>query len=174
MALGFHSYRNAPLRFRLDTTIQMLLGTPLNKKPRPKRCMKSSLYRSFCQIHQRGLSDDDKFCMDLFFQAQASRPKPAGQREMWRSLWYIRPALPAPRRKNQTLKTPLLWVEFKPFLWKNLGDSRISVYTTWSCIKQALCVFQTGSVQADTLLAVQEWRDFQELVTVLTTSALKD
>ena len=39
-----------------------------------------------------------KFCINSFFQAQNSWPKGPweGFWEYWRSLWYIRPALPAP------------------------------------------------------------------------------
>ena len=79
MATGFR--KNTPPRSHLDTTIQMLLGTPLNKGPHPKRCMKSSPHHSFRQVHRGRPSDNDKFCMDLFLQAQASRPEPAGHRE---------------------------------------------------------------------------------------------
>ena len=38
-------------------------------------------HRSFCQVHQEKPLGDDKFCMDLFLQAQASRPKPAGHED---------------------------------------------------------------------------------------------
>lgn len=31
---------------------------------------------------------------------------------------------------------PLSWVEFKAFLWKNLGDSRAFVDIIWSKVKQ--------------------------------------
>ena len=70
----------------------MLLGTPPNKRPHPKQCMKSSPYYSFHQVYRGRSSDNDKFCMDLFLQAQASCPEPTGQWEVWRSLWYIWPA----------------------------------------------------------------------------------
>ena len=73
MAPGSH-----PCHAQLGTRIQMLLGTLLNKRSHPKRCMKSSPHRSFCQVHQRRPSDDNKFCMDSLLQVQASRPKPAG------------------------------------------------------------------------------------------------
>ena len=94
MAQSFCSCRNAPPRSRLGIAIQMLLGTSPNKKLSTKQCMKSSPHHSFCQVHGGRLLDDDKFCMDLFFQVQASRPESIGQQEMWRSLWYIWPALP--------------------------------------------------------------------------------
>ena len=35
--------------------------------------------RNFRQVHRKRASDDDKFCMDLFLQTQASRPKAEGQ-----------------------------------------------------------------------------------------------
>ena len=92
------------------------------------------------------------FCMDLPFQAQASRPKPAGQRERPKNredhfdttgatginhtpfaasffcnrisfCWHER------TRQSQEMAS-LSWVEFKAFLQKNLGDSRVFVYTT--------------------------------------------
>ena len=47
--------KNAPLRSRLDTTIQMLLETPPNKKPYPRQYIKSSPYRNFCQVHEENL-----------------------------------------------------------------------------------------------------------------------
>ena len=90
------AFAKTPRHAPPGTAIQMLLEIPLNEGPHPKRCMKSSPQRSFRQVHQGRPSDNDKFCMDLFLQAQASRPKPAGQREVWESLWYIRPALSAP------------------------------------------------------------------------------
>ena len=92
------------------------------------------------------------FCMDLPFQAQASRPKTAGQREEPKNredyfntagttginhtpfaasflcnkisfCWHD--------RKRRSQKVALLsWVKFKAFLRKSLGDSRVSVYTT--------------------------------------------
>ena len=73
----------------------MLLGTPLNRGPHSKQCMKSSPHHSFRHIHRGRFSDDDKFCIDLFLQAQASHSKPAGQREVWKSLRYICQALSA-------------------------------------------------------------------------------
>ena len=39
------------------------------------------------------------------------------------------------KRRNQAVKTPLLWVELKVFLQKSLGDSKASVYTTWNRIR---------------------------------------
>ena len=49
MATGFCN--NAPSRSRLDKTIQMLLGTPPNKGPHSKQCMKSRPHRNFRQVH---------------------------------------------------------------------------------------------------------------------------
>ena len=80
-----------------------------------------------------------KFCMDLFSQAQASCPEPAGQREGPQNredhfdtagttginrtpfaasflrnrisfCWHLH------KRRNQAIKDPLPWVEFKAFL----------------------------------------------------------
>ena len=90
MATGFR--KNAPPCSHLDTTIQMLLETPPNKGPHPKQYIKSSPHHSFRQVHRRRSSDNDKFYMDLFLQAQANHPKPAGQRKIRRSLRYIQPA----------------------------------------------------------------------------------
>ena len=39
------------------------------------------------------------------------------------------------KRRSQLVKTPLSLVEFKAFLRKILGDSKASMYTTWSHLR---------------------------------------
>ena len=53
MAMGSCSRRNALLYSCLGTTIEMLLGTPPNKRPHTKQCMRSSPYHSFRQVYRR-------------------------------------------------------------------------------------------------------------------------
>ena len=137
-----------PLFYNSNFSIPNGLASPFGKAQ-----LDDTKLRSFRQVQRGRPLDDDKFCMDSFLQTQASRSKPAGQQEVQRLLWYIRPVLPAPtiprlqlcfflvgyqfkRRKNQTVKAPLSWVAFKAFFWKSLEDSRASVYITWSCIRQ--------------------------------------
>ena len=63
----------------------MLLGTPLNKGPHTKQCMRSSPHHSFRQAHRRRLSDDDNVLHRFFSSgssqlSQTSRPTRRAQR----------------------------------------------------------------------------------------------
>ena len=138
--------------------IQMLLRTPPNKRTYAKRCVKSSLYHSFRQIHWGRPLDNDNILHGFFLQAQAICPKPTSQWEgpknckdyfdttgaiginhTWFATSFLCNKISFCWHKctYQSQELALLsWVEFKAFFQKSLGNSKVSVYTTWSCIRQ--------------------------------------
>ena len=153
MATGF--CKNAPPRSRLDTTIQMLLRTPLNKGPHPKRCMKSSPHRNFRQVHQGRSSDDDKFCMDSFLQAQASRLEPAGQRKVENYFDTYG------RRHGLQLHPICSFVPLRPKEWlpslrlsSRFFFERISVTQGFLCISPGVALDKTPSTRGSLQLGV--------------------
>ena len=98
------------------------------------------------------------FCIDFPFQAQASHPKLTGQREgpknrkdhfdtagttginhtpFAASFFCNKISFYWHKCKRQSEEVASLsWVEFKAFFQKSLGDSKISMYTIWSRIRQ--------------------------------------
>ena len=61
MAPGSHPRHAQP-----GTAIRMPLGTPSNKGPHTKRCMRSSPHHSFRQAHRERPSDDDNILHGFF------------------------------------------------------------------------------------------------------------
>ena len=66
-----------PRHAQPGTAIQMPLGTPLNKRPHTKRCMRSSPHHSFRQAHRGRPSDDDNVLHGFFpsGSSQSSRTR---------------------------------------------------------------------------------------------------
>ena len=155
MAPGSCSRRNAPPRSRLGTAIQMLLGTPPNKGL-PHRAMHEVQFPP--QLPPSTPRDDDKFCMDSFLQAQASRPKPAGQRE-------VEDHFDTYGRRHGLQPHPVCsFVPSWPKEWlPSLGLSsrfffeRILVTQGFLCISPGIALDKTPSTKRSLQLGVSPW-----------------